>query len=411
MEGRIKGQFFIVAGFVIGMYLFFLSQIMTNIQLNGEIPQEEVPLEEILSAVQQMADEGDLNFESRISLLYDTLSNIPESVSLVCDGGCERPFADWACGIQVTAQYTEKSVSSKSSFIQSRYDFKYDSPRKAIKFVSNESGKLINVSFVPQPDFVNPAVLVHRGEVVPANWSGLVSLRINMVKDTPEIVYIYNTTGSSSRVFSDIGVLNDSIWDGSELISALQPNWDTEAMTVSDLESLYSKPQAGPRVIMIPELGYPYSSLSALKEYMKKGGILAVVGGLCHGYCSGTPWYECNTDCELAEEETVTDSHWLAAKSPFNESWDPVKDFNSTLFAKTSLVWFVYKSQSGENLNRSAVGAVRYGEGYLVYVGNETWFDPNWGNFTESMNTFLNWAIGHPGISSSTCPTQGPTGS
>ncbi|MBR9679911.1 MAG: hypothetical protein GOU99_02585 [Candidatus Altiarchaeota archaeon] len=409
MEGRMKGQFYVVAGFVISMYLFFLSQIMTSIELSGRIPQEEVPVDQILTAFQEMVDAGETNLAAKIDLLYDTIASIPESVSVICDGGCEQEFADWACGIQVTVQYTEKSISSKSSFVQSRYDFVYNAPRKPIKVTSNESGKLVNITITAPSDFKNPALLVHRGTIIPANWSTDITARINMVKDSSEIVYVYNITGSDSYIFRDVGVLDEEVWDGAALISAIESSWGTEAMTISELVALQSSPRAGPRVILIPEIGYPLTALNALKTYVKTGGVLAVVGGLCHGYCSGTPWYECDADCSLVSEETVTDGHWITAKSPFNTSWDPVLDFNSSLFASTTLRWFVYDSSTGENQSRSAVGAVRYGEGYLVYVGNESWFDPSWGNFTESINDFLGWAIGSPSITSSSCPTQAPT--
>ncbi len=389
MEKHMKGEFYLLAAFLVGMYLFFLMQIFSATKTSFETP--DIPQVSYLLDTAQDA----LEQEGSIDIVREAMNFIHEPVGLRCSslatgkGSCDLYEDEWACGVNVTSAYHGKMDVEITRTLHMG-NFEIQTTRTPIYLQANESANLVKVS---QSLSISSGTLKDtKGNTLKASWSGnTVTFRPNLVKNVPKVVYVYHTGEGGTTIHSDIGVLNEGDYDSSVLYEKLSSLRDTENISLSELSEL--KNGAGPAMLFIPG-EYPDLYGADLLEYVAGGGLLVAPYGLCRK--SGS--------CLTGNIEQITGSHTLTGLGDFS-SLNPITT-NSEYFTNPDLPWIVYNS-GGTNTSRAAVGASSYGEGYVVFLGNESMLS-DWDQLDEFLNILVLWGVPPVTVTKQVCPDQNP---
>ena len=293
--------------------------------------------------------------------------------------------------MNVSVETGQKNIISKRGFVQYTGNFFVRASRVPIFVKGNESANLFEISF--QAPF--RGLIVWKGRMIKGEWSGNnVNLRMNLIGDKPEIVYIYNSSTTSYTLFEDFAILNGQGYDASVLYSRLSSivgSEKVENISLADLLDLWGN--AGPRMLLIPNRGYPPTYGEQLKNYVYYGGILVSPYGLCNST---------SLTCILGNIERIEDSHRLASIDEM-ESIDS-STTNSIFFTRADLPWLVYNSTS-VNTSRAAIGALRYGDGWIVFVGNESMLK-DWSELDNFLDKLIEWGVKYPSYFVKVCPVQ-----
>jgi hypothetical protein len=372
------------------MYLFFLLRVFTATTTSFEVP--EIPeVNYVLDAAQDA-----LNQEGSIDLVREAMNFIQEPIGLRCtslatgSGTCDLYDDEWACGVNVTVVYRGKVDMEVTQVLHTEnFDFAYT--RTPIHLQANESAALVKVSAATS---VGSGVLKDTsGNTLKGEWSGTtVTFRPNFAKDTPRVIYVYQTGSGGHTIYDDVGVLDDTGFDGSVLYSRLSPLRDTENLSLSDLGNLGEN--AGPRMLFIPEQ-YPDIYGSDLLNYVSGGGILVAPYGLC------VP----GSSCLAGNMESITDGHIITGLGDY-ASLNPLAT-NSQYFTDPDISWVVYNMSKTTNTSRAAVGATAYGEGYVVFVGNGSMLE-SWDQLDDFLDVLVLWGVKPVTVTQYVCPDQSP---
>ena len=385
-----KGQFYLLSAFVVGMYLFFLLRVFTATTTSFEVP--DIPeVNYVLDAAQDA-----LNQEGSIDLVREAMNFIQEPMGLRCtsiatgSGTCDLYEDEWACGVNVTVVYRGK-IDLEVTEVLYTENFDLDYTRTPIHLQANESASLVKVSTSTS---VSSGVLKDTsGDTLKGEWSGTtVTFRPNFAQNTPKVIYVYQTGSGGHKIYDDVGVLDDTGFDGSVLYNRLNSLRDTENLSLSDLSSLGNG--AGPRVLFIPSQ-YPDIYGSDLVNYVSGGGILVAPYGLC----------VLGSSCLVGNMETITDGHVITGLDDY-ASLNPLTS-NSQYFTNPDLSWIVYNISQTTNSSRAAVGATSYGEGYVVFVGNETMLS-SWDQLDDFLDVLILWGVKPVTVTQYVCPDQSP---
>jgi len=373
-----KAQFYIVGALMLMMYLIFFTQVFTSMQTEEEIPDVFSP-QNIFSVFQQIADEGG-NTEKAVEVFFDALKFSAQPYFVSCtsyatgEGVCILPEAHWKCGVNVTASAGTRSYATLTELIQSRSGFVINSPRMPVFVKGNTTANLVKIS-VSVTGLVSTPAVVDGGEIIKATCSGgQCTFRTN-IREEPRAVYIYNSTNPSQHLFEDIGVLNDTGYDGSAIISILSKYWSYDVLKLDELEDVTG--QAGPVILFLPSQ-YPQKYSSYLLEYVEEGGTLVAPYGLCD-----PETFECLVGrIESPGTSTLT-----------NYSGFPVdlSTTSSSYFTKADIPWAVWNTND-VNASRAGIGVIKYGEGYVIFVGNESMLH-TWDRLEEFINYTVSWAV------------------
>ncbi len=383
MEGNLRGQFYMLSAFLMGMYIFFLLEMFTATTSDFATP--DIPsVRYVHDAIQD-----ELNREGSAELVLEALKYVPEPVGVHCSpvsggSGCDLTQEEWYCGANVTVRYRgESSVEVTKKMYRKNFHIK--SNRTAIYIYSNQTSNLVKLSTTVSH---NGTLMDADGNPLRASLSGnTLTFRLNLIKNRPRVVLWYRSGSSNDRIFSNIGILTEG-YDGSALYSRLSSRGDVENITLADLSELEGN--AGPRVLFIPG-EYPSSYGSALLKYVDAGGILVSYRGLC------------STSCLVGNMEQLTDSHTLNGTGDFS-SLNPIQT-NSQYFTNPDEAWIVYGPAL--NTSRAAVGATAYGDGYVVFVGNQSMLT-TWSQLDSFLNILLNWAMPATSTTIKSCGIQTP---
>lgn len=385
-----RGQFFILSAFLVGMYIFFILRMFTSTRTAFEVP--EVPeVNYILDAAQDA-----LNEEGTVEPVMEAINFIQEPVGLRCTAlstgasGCDLHSEEWSCGVNLTVVYRGSSDLELTRQVY-RENFDLSSTRTPIYVISvNQSTNLLNVSAdVP----VTSGVLRDTsGKTLRASWDGsTVTFRANLIKGQPKVVHLYHTASGGSDLHKEVGVLNGNGYDASVLYNLLDAKRDAENLTLSDLSELENG--AGPRMLFMGA-EYPYSYGNDLLDYVAEGGIVVAPMGLCS-----------SESCLVGNREQLTGGHTLTAVDSFDDLNPPTT--NSDYFTDADIPWLVYNSSGTTNSSRAAVGAVAYGEGYAVFVGNASMLS-TWGQLGSFLDDLLAWGVPPVSPTVVVCPDQSP---
>ncbi|TRO61963.1 hypothetical protein E2P64_00305 [Candidatus Bathyarchaeota archaeon] len=304
-------------------------------------------------------------------------------------GSCDLYEDEWACGVNVTVVYRGKMDLDVTQTLY-KESFHIDLTRTPIHLQANDSAALVKVSVSTS---VSSGMLKESdGDTLKGSWSGTtVTFRPNLAKNTPKVVYVYQTSSSSHTIYEDVGVLNGDGYDSSVLYNRLNSRRDTQNMSLSDLSNLNDG--AGPRMLFLPG-AYPDIYGTDLLNYVDGGGMVVAPYGLC----------AVGGSCLVGNMESITGSHTLTAVDDFG-SLNPVTS-NSIYFTDPDLSWIVYDSGT-TNISRAAAGATSYGEGYVVFMGNESMLS-GWNQLNDFLDELLLWGVKDISVTQYVCPDQSP---
>ncbi|MBR9680859.1 MAG: hypothetical protein GOU98_03490 [Candidatus Altiarchaeota archaeon] len=383
-----KGQFYILAAFIVGMYVFFLLRIFTSTRTAFEVP--DIPQVNYIHDAVQAA----LNQEGSIDIIKETINYIPEPIGIRCtslstgQGSCDLYRDDWVCGVNVTVVYRGKIdlESTKSLYIE---NFAFLTQRTPIYIFSNESANLVKV--LVDVGISEGSLLDSYGNTIKGSWSGTtVKFRTNLVKNRPKTIQVYHFSAGDFNLLEDVAVLNDVGYSAAILYNQIKGKRDVENVTFGDFAQM--RDGAGPRMLFIPG-AYPDSYASNLMDYVDGGGVLVAPYGLC----------KTTGSCLVGNIETIS-SGGLDAIGDFS-ALSPV-DSGSLYFTNSDESWVVY--DNGEtNSSRAAIGATAYGEGYVVFVGNESMLT-QWSQLDDFLNELFTWGVKPVNTVTQICPMQTP---
>lgn len=383
-----KGQFYILAAFIVGMYVFFLLRMFTSTRTAFEVP--DIPQVGYLHDAIQDA----INQEGGISSVKEAINYIPDPIGIRCtalstgEGTCDLYSDDWACGANVTVVYRGKIdlESTKTLYIE---NFDFNLSRTPVYIYPNDSANLAEVSI--DVGLSSGTLKDTEGTTIKGKWSGTtVTFRTNLIKNRPKTVYIYHFNSGNFDSFSDVATLNDVGYSSSVLFSKINGKRNVENVTLSDLGLMTDG--AGPRMLFIPG-AYPDSYGTNLLNYINQGGIVVAPYGLC----------KTTGSCLIGNLESVSGGS-LEATGDFS-SLNPVTT-GSQYFTKANIPWINYYSGS-MNTSRSAIGATAYGEGYVVFLGNESMLT-QWNQLDSFLDLLLDWGVNPITLTKTTCPVQSP---
>ena len=392
MESGMRGQFYVVGALMFMMYLVFLSKVFVTIETQAELPKVSAP-SNIFYVFQEIADSGG-DTKTGATNLLNALKLSDEYFAVYCESyatgesSCILPEADWECGVNVTASTGTRAHSTVTDFIQRKNNFATNETRIPVFIESNTTRNLAELS-ISFSGLTSSPMIVDGSRVIKGTCSGgTCTFRSNIKGNEPKTVYLYNVSHESYTLFKDVGILNDTGYDGTELINVIGRYYSYEKLDLEDLRDLWGN--AGPVLLFIPGT-YPEAYENDLLDYVKEGGIIVSVYGLCKE--SGS--------CLTGNLERITDQHTLANASGFSVN---LSTTNSNYFTKADVPWAIYNS-STTNSSRAALGASRYGEGWVVFVGNESMLK-TWDRLEDFTNFTISWAIPPANIQTKTCPLQ-----
>ena len=392
MARRMKGQFYVVAGFMMAAYIYFLIQLFTSVQTNAEVPRIATG-DDVKEVLQNLVDEGPEGTAGKIENLENALSLRTESVYLLCSSfgdqteRCSLDFPHWACGVNVTVTTNThgKGRVELKEFVASAHDFWRNESRVGVFIDGNTSGSLLKIT-VSSPF---RGTVYDGRRLIKGSWSGnTVTFRYNVKKD-PVYVHIYNVSSKSYNLFENISVLNDGSYDSAILYSKLE-SYGAENITFAELEELDGN--KGPSILFIPSTGYPVSYGSELEDYVKYGGVLVCPYGLCN---------KSTETCMVGDIYTETGSTGLQGIG----DWASFEDTDSNYYTTMASAWMVFNSTSGYNQSSVGLGPVPYEEGWVVFVGNETMLS-GWSMLDQFLDELVNWAMPPNSITKTACPVQ-----
>ncbi|MBR9681341.1 MAG: hypothetical protein GOV00_00920 [Candidatus Altiarchaeota archaeon] len=392
MARNMKGQFYVISGFMIVAYLYFLIQLFTAVQTNAEVPRIDTG-DDIKETLQAIADEGETGIVQKINIMEGALGLRSESIYLKCYSyadqteRCDLPFSHWACGMNVTiASSTHgKGKIQLDEFIQSNYDFWKNTSRAAMFVEGNTTRNLEKITLTAP----FRGVLYDGHRLIRSSWSGnSVSFRLN-VREVPKHLYLYDLGSSAITLFEDIGILNEGSYDASQLYKQMEAE-SPQNLSFSDLENLWGN--TGPSVLFVPSGNYPTSYGSELLEYVKYGGILVSPYGLCN---------ITSLSCLTGDISELTQEHGLQGVG----DWSSLEDTNSLYFTSQAAAWMASNTTPTVNESSVGLGAVPYEEGWVIFVGNESMLSL-WSDLSEFLSLMLEWALPETDITKKSCLVQ-----
>jgi|GEM_PF-2494000 len=393
MEVHMKGQFYVIAGFMIMAYIYFMIQLFTVVQTDAEVSKVRIG-DDIKSVFQSIIDEGGEGVDSKISLFQSSLGLRSEAVYLYCKSyadsteRCDLTFPHWVCGVNISLSSDTQGQGKVqiSDFLQTKYDFWKNVVRVPVFISGNVSSNLEFLSITsPFRGSVYDGHTFIKGE-----WSGTnVTFRYN-VRSDPKTIYIYNQTSESYNILEDVGILNDGSYNSALLYEKLSAE-SPQNISFTNIESLWGS--VGPKILFIPSGSYPAGYGSELVDYVNSGGTLVSPYGLCNSSGGG---------CLVGDIFSYTGAHTLAGIGDF-EGLD-VSNTNSQYFTTKASPWVVLKT-GVINQSAVAIGPIPHGEGWVVFVGNESMLS-NWASLSDFLTLLKAWGLPPTQTTLKVCPVQ-----
>lgn len=389
MADSMKGQFYVLSAFIVAMYIFFVLQMFLTTETSFVVP--DIPeMGYIHEAVQDSINAGD-----DLTAILDAVSFIPEPIGVRCNsiatdkGTCSLEPEEWACGVNVTVNYRGNlDIEITETIFTENFDL--PTTRTPIYLLSNDTGNFIKTS--RSVSFSQGTIKDTAGRTIKGKWSGsTATFRVNLAKNSPRVVYVYHILAANYPLLEDVGILKETGYDSAVLYNKIYGKRDVENITYGDIEKLENG--GGPRMLFLPA-AYPAAYGSELKEYVEEGGILVAPYGLCS--TSGS--------CLVGNIESVGGSYNIVALNEF-DSLNPVTS-DSDYYTNPDISWIVYNS-TVTNSSRAAIGAEAHGEGYVVFVGNESMLS-TWNQLDEFLTLLLDWGVNPVTVTEYTCPDQSP---